>query len=361
MNRRQLSNIQWQWIRYSIGFGFIVSILLLFMISVLFGRGMLAIALQNVFGVPFLIFLMLVVTLVGTVFGFTMGKRMKKRLDQLEEASMAFERGNFSYQVPDLGEDEIGVVGKRLNKMRERVEEQIASLQRLSTERVEWNETLKQAAITEERQRLARELHDAVSQQLFAIAMMTSAVQQTIMTDPKKAAQQMSTIEEMAGIAQSEMRALLLHLRPAHLEGKGLKEGIEDLLKELQQKHDLSITWDIVELKNLSKGIEDHLFRIIQEAISNVLRHAKATSLQVKLAVVQDQIRLKVQDDGIGFHMEKEKHSSYGLRSMNERVNEIGGVLEVISLPNKGTQIEVKVPLVRMDKGRVDDDSRPIG
>ncbi|MDQ0340679.1 NarL family two-component system sensor histidine kinase LiaS [Caldalkalibacillus uzonensis] len=347
---RMLSNIQWQWVRYSVGLGLVIGLLSLLLISIISKQDMVTIALHPIAGLPFILYFLMSVMLIGSVFGFVAGKQMKKRLDKLEEAAMAFERGNYNFRVPDLGSDEIGTVGKRLNVMGKRVKEQIVSLQRLSTERAEWSERLKQAAITEERQRLARELHDAVSQQLFAISMMTSAVQQTLAADPAKAEQQVAMIEEMAGNAQSEMRALLLHLRPAHLEGKGLKAGIEDLLNELKQKHDLAISWEIEDLPDLAKGIEDHLFRIIQEAISNVLRHAKASSLQVWLAVVQDQIRLKVQDDGIGFNPDKEKHSSYGLRTMNERVNEIGGVLEVISLPNKGTQINVKVPLVQMEK-----------
>ncbi|SFG38413.1 two-component system, NarL family, sensor histidine kinase LiaS [Desulfotomaculum arcticum] len=348
MNRMKLSNIQWQWIRYTIGFGMINTVLLLLLLWIVEGRYILEVVLQNVLGIPLLLVLMFIIMLLGTMLGFMAGKRMKRRLDELEEASMAYERGKFSYRVPDLGTDEIGVVGKRLNNMSSRVEEQIASMQRLSAEKAEWNETLKQAAVTAERQRLARELHDAVSQQLFAISMMTSAVQKTIKQQPQKAARQMAMIEEMAGIAQSEMRALLLHLRPAHLEGKGLKEGVEDLLQELEQKHDLLIKWSVEPLPQMAKGIEDHLFRIIQEAISNVLRHAKAKSLQLNLAVVQNQIRMKIQDDGIGFSSGQDKHSSYGLRTMYERVNEIGGVLDIFSLPQKGTQIDVKVPLVQI-------------
>lgn len=352
MSRMKLSNIQWQWIRYTIGFGMIITAAMLLLLSIIEGREILDLFFQNLFGVPLLLVLLFLIMLLGTILGFVVGRRMKRRLDELEEAAMAFERGKFSYRVPDLGTDEIGVVSKRLNIMSKRVEEQIASLQRLSAEKAEWNETLKQAAVTEERQRLARELHDAVSQQLFAISMMTSAAQKTINHQPQKAVRQMAMIEEMAGIAQSEMRALLLHLRPAHLEGKGLKEGVEDLLQELEQKHDLLIKWSVEPLPQMAKGIEDHLFRIIQEAISNVLRHAKAESLQLNLAVVQNQIRMKIQDDGIGFSPGQEKHSSYGLRTMYERVNEIGGVLDIFSLPQKGTQIDVKVPLVQIIEER---------
>jgi two-component system, NarL family, sensor histidine kinase LiaS len=349
MKQMKLYNIQWQWVRYAVGIGFIVSLLQMVLLSYILREDLLTIFLIPVAGMPFFVLFLFLVMCAGAIFGFAAGKHIKKRLDELEEATMAFERGNYAYRVPDLGPDEIGTVGRRLNTMSHRIEDQIASLQRLSSERAEWSETLKQATITEERQRLARELHDAVSQQLFAISMMTKAAQHTIEQQPEKAVQQMIKVEEMAGVAQSEMRALLLHLRPAHLEGKGLREGVQDLLEELQQKHDLSIVGDIQTLPSLAKGIEDHLFRIIQESISNVLRHAKATTLQVRLATVQDQVRLKIEDDGVGFNPDEERPSSYGLQSMGERVNEIGGVLDITSLPNKGTVIEVKVPLVKVE------------
>lgn len=347
MKRKRLSSIQWQFVRVSIMICLVITIILLMLLVLDRPKEMLVVLKQTKWGIPVAIQFILIPIIVGSIFGYLSGHYMKKRLEIITKAALAYERGNFSYRLPDIGEDEIGQISVHLNEMAKRIETQVASLQRLSSEKAEWNETLKQRAITEERQRLARELHDAVSQQLFAISMMTAAVRKTMQEKPEQAEKQIAAVERMASEAQSEMRALLLHLRPMHLEGKKLKDGVEDLLKELKTKHNLAITWKIEEINGLSKGVEDHLFRIIQEAISNTLRHAKASAIELLLYKVNDQVRLKVTDNGIGFLVDEKKTSSYGLRTMVERMNEIGGMIEIFSRPGKGTEIEVKVPLVQ--------------
>lgn len=150
----------------------------------------------------------------------------------------------------------------------------------------------------------------------------------------------------MAAAAQAEMRALLLHLRPATLQNKTLKEAILELLDELERKNAMELTWEIEDVEGLPSGIEDHLFRILQESLSNTLRHAKANQIAVKLFTLQEQVRLRVTDDGVGFDPDGEKMTSYGLRSMQERVAEVGGSMEIYSAVGKGTQIEVRIPLM---------------
>jgi two-component system, NarL family, sensor histidine kinase LiaS len=282
----------------------------------------------------------------GVIGGYIFGNLLKKRLYVLGEAAMNLSRGLLSYRVPDLGVDEIGELGWQFNRLASQWEDQVASLQRLSNHNAALAEQLKQAAVTEERQRLARELHDAVSQQLFAIAMTTAALKRLVEKNPQRAAQQIELVEEMAAAAQAEMRALLLHLRPATLQNKTLKEAIVDLMEELTRKNALAITWEIEDVEGLPSGIEDHLFRILQESLSNTLRHARASQIAVKLFTLQGQVRLRVTDDGVGFDPEGEKLTSYGLRSMRERVAELGGSLDIYSAVGKGTQIEVRIPVM---------------
>lgn len=207
-----------------------------------------------------------------------------------------------------------------------------------------WEEKLKFSAVIEERQRLARELHDAVSQQLFAISMTATAVGRTIEKDWERAKRQVELIEEMAAVAQSEMRALLLHLRPVHLDGKNLGEALQSLVYELQQKTSMSITLNVDGEMTLDTQSEDHLFRIAQEAISNTLRHSKAQSMSIHLSGFGRQVRLTFVDDGIGFEVEERKHSSYGLLTMEERVLEMGGSLDIASKTGEGTKIDIWVP-----------------
>ncbi|MED1725448.1 sensor histidine kinase [Brevibacillus parabrevis] len=284
--------------------------------------------------------------LVALIISYIVGNLLKKRLGVLWEAAMKLGRGMLSYRVPDLGVDEVGELGWQLNRLASQWEEQVASLQRLSNHNAALAEQVKQAAVTEERQRLARELHDAVSQQLFAIAMTTAAMKRLVEKNPQRAAQQIELVEEMAAAAQAEMRALLLHLRPATLQNKSLKEAMMELLEELTRKNTMELTWEIEDVEGLPSGIEDHLFRILQESLSNTLRHAKASLIAVKLFTLQEQVRLRVTDDGVGFDPDGEKMTSYGLRSMQERVAEVGGSMEIYSAVGKGTQIEVRIPLM---------------
>ncbi|WP_312114721.1 HAMP domain-containing sensor histidine kinase [Brevibacillus reuszeri] len=284
--------------------------------------------------------------IVALIISYIGGNLLKKRLFVLGEAAMKLGRGMLSYRVPELGVDEVGELGWQLNRLASQWEEQVASLQRLSNSNAALAEQLKHAAVTEERQRLARELHDAVSQQLFAIAMTTAAMKRLVEKNPQRASQQIELVEEMAAAAQAEMRALLLHLRPATLQNKSLKEAILELLDELTRKNTMELTWEIEDVEGLPSGIEDHLFRILQESLSNTLRHAKANLITVKLFTLQEQVRLRVSDDGVGFDPDGDKLTSYGLRSMQERVAEVGGSMEIYSAIGKGTQIEVRIPLM---------------
>ncbi|SDG77103.1 sensor histidine kinase [Aneurinibacillus thermoaerophilus] len=363
MSERRLANIQWQLMRRflwgSVGAASVGSVVFFFIwhgvASVPILRNWLFDKLgfrlpvfpDLSFVLVLLLFLCMIAALVGASIGYIYGNLMKKRIEILLQSAMMIERGHLSTRVPYLGDDEIGRLGERLNEMTIRFQQQVISLQRLSAHNAELTEQVKQAAVTEERQRLARELHDAVSQQLFAISMTMAAVKRTLAQNPKRAVQQVELVEEMAAAAQAEMRALLLHLRPTQLEGKSLKEGIEGLLIELQAKHALSFSWQIEDLPSLPKGMEDHLFRILQEALSNTLRHAKAKKVEVKLTRIQNRLRLRVTDDGIGFSQgEEKKSSSYGMKLMEERVAEIGGVLVISSAPGHGTMIEVTIPFV---------------
>lgn len=223
--------------------------------------------------------------------------------------------------------------------------EQTKLSQRLVNEQVENQEVRVQTIITQERNRLARELHDSVSQQLFAASMLLSAINETRPKSDNVETKQLKLVEETIHQSQTEMRALLLHLRPAALNGKTLKEGIIELLSELLQKVILDISWELEELQ-LDKGMEDHLFRILQESVSNTLRHAKAKKLEVRLMKREGFIIMRIVDDGIGFDVEKRKAGSYGLQNMYERAAEIGGKLKIISLAQKGTRLEAKVPLL---------------
>jgi len=341
--KRRLTNMIWRSMGESILFSLIVLAVIIYFLN---SRGLLGAFTSWQEGVKFSLITLGAVVGLGAIYGFLSSSRVTRRLEPLMETMILLEKGTFTRSPLPYEEDEIGRLGEQLGRIMKKWEEQVTSLQRLSNNNAELAEKARFSAVIEERQRLARELHDAVSQQLFAISMTATAVGRTLDKDFEKAQRQIFLIEEMASVAQSEMRALLLHLRPVHLEGKRLSEGLVELLKELAAKVPIAISWEMDEEIRLPKGIEDHLFRIVQEALSNALRHSKANKLEVKLQHRPDGVRLAIRDDGVGFELDAKKHASYGIVSMKERVNEIGGSLHIITAPDRGTRIEIRVPIL---------------
>lgn len=343
MDSRKATNMVWRHMGEAVLFSLGVGVLIVYLIWV---QGLMVPFEHWSTTLKFGLYAFGVLVVAGAAFGFLRSYPIRNRLDILGDAMSSLEKGNPSLPIPSLGYDEIGRLGDQLVRLGRKWEEQVTSLQRLSTNNAELASKARMTAVVEERQRLARELHDAVSQQLFAISMTATAVGRTLDQDFERARRQVELIEEMAAAAQSEMRALLLHLRPVHLEGKRLVEAIPELVDEMRAKIAIDIALDMEEDLLLNIGLENHLFRIVQEALSNTLRHAKATKMDIVLQRRGDSVRLGIRDNGVGFDPMLKRHASYGMVSMEERVNEIGGSLNIASAPGKGTRIEIRVPIM---------------
>ncbi|MYL35584.1 sensor histidine kinase [Pontibacillus yanchengensis] len=306
---------------------------------------------QETFDIPYIMFISTFVICTGVLGGWYYGWMWRRRVHAIYQRLDELMKGHplsldHTEQVIEFIQ-----LNQQLQKLEDKLTKQTELSQRLATERANEREESLQEVVVQERNRLARELHDSVSQHLFAASMMMSAINDSNPPENDGIRKQMSMVEHMIQQSQLEMRALLLHLRPVPLTGKSLQEGMQELLEELTQKVPMEIDWK-VETFHLDKGIEDQLFRILQEAVSNTLRHAEAYSLHVMLIQRDEFVIMRVVDDGKGFNVEEEKTSSYGLHNMQERAMEVGGTLKVISLPNQGTRLEVKVPYV---KGKGDD------
>ncbi|MFV2047379.1 sensor histidine kinase [Metabacillus sp. YM-086] len=299
---------------------------------------------QKIMDLPFIYIVPSISILAGVLYGFFSGLYWKKQLGTIEQTIQELEKGRtISAEQPCL--PEVQDIQKMVEKIQKQIQEQTKLSQKLATEKAEDQEKRIQELVSQERNRLARELHDSVSQQLFAASMMMSAIIESREEWEDGESKQLRLIEATIHQSQLEMRALLLHLRPAALKGKSLQEGIQELLVELMQKVTMNIKWKVEPIP-LDKGVEDHLFRILQESVSNTLRHAKATSLDVLLIERDSFVIMRVTDDGIGFELEEGKTGSYGLQNMHERAVEIGGSMKIVSLKNKGTRLEVKVPVL---------------
>lgn len=203
-----------------------------------------------------------------------------------------------------------------------------------------------EAIIEKERKRIARDLHDTVSQELFAAHMILSGVsQQALKLDREKMQTQLQSVAAILETAQKDLRVLLLHLRPVELEEKSLVEGIQILLKELEDKSDLKVSLK-QNVSTLPKKIEEHIFRILQELISNTLRHAQASCLDVYLYQTDVEVQLKVVDNGIGFQLGSLDDLSYGLRNIKERVEDMAGTVQLLTAPKQGLAVDFRIPLL---------------
>lgn len=297
----------------------------------------------------------LLVISMGIAISSTQLARKKERLiDVYLQSVLATDNQNSNIRVPSVSSK----LKKSLSEVTMLIVTQKKSLLKMSDERAEGEDKRIQERIIQERQRLARELHDSVSQQLFAASMLLSAITEQQESDNQVIPKPLAQAEKIVQQAQLEMRALLLHLRPAALHNKSLTQGLEELLFELQQKVHFTIRFRLEDV-SLSKGVEDHLFRIAQETLSNTLRHANASEVDI-LFVERDGLAIfRVQDNGIGFMKDEGNAGSYGLHHIQERAIEMGGTSKIVSVPSQGTIVEVKVPV---EKGvEVDDTNRPSG
>lgn len=209
------------------------------------------------------------------------------------------------------------------------------------------NET-KEQILEKERKRLARELHDSVSQDLFAGMMMVSALEKQVELKKINLGQvktQLTVISTAISEAQNEMRALLLHLRPLALEDKTLRQGIMHLVSDLETKVKAKIVTEVDDV-HFNRNIEDNIFRMIQEIISNILRHAQANQILIFLKQKNQEVTIRIEDNGIGFDPKKESNRSYGLNNIKERAISLGGSCKLVSLKNEGTDVIIKIPII---------------
>ncbi|MHB1454013.1 MAG: sensor histidine kinase [Saccharofermentanales bacterium] len=278
--------------------------------------------------------------------GLPFGKALKTRLMDIRDANEIFSRGRLDHRLEIRGYIELEQIADQFNKMAQRTEKQIESLQRLVSENKDLLQGAEEAASTEERRKIARELHDAISQQLFAISTTLAAVPLLMDSRPEEARRYIGLVAKMVTSAQQELRALIMHLRPVNLEGHCLREGISGLLDEIRDKTEgIQIRQELGDAEGISPGIENNIFRVTQEAISNILRHSKATAFSVKLFQRDKVLVLIIEDNGIGMDLSETKKTSYGIETMRERIEEIGGRFDILSYPQKGTRIEIRVPV----------------
>ena len=202
-------------------------------------------------------------------------------------------------------------------------------------------------AALEERQRLASELHDSVSQALFGIGLGARTARTLLERDPAKAIEPLDFVVTLAEAGLTEMRALIFELRPDALETEGLVRLLEQQAAALRSRHGISVTTDFDAEPAVAMPVKEMLYRIAQESLHNTTKHARATSVTLSMRHHEETIVLDVIDDGVGFDPDATFPGHLGLRSMRERVSRHGATITITSAPEAGTRIRVTAPAFR--------------
>lgn len=266
----------------------------------------------------------------GAVFGMVMSRGLTRRLRALSEAVDDWSEGDFRPLPTDRSKDEISTLGKRMWNMAERIQGLL--------------QTQQQLAALEERNRLARELHDTVKQQNFATLMQVRAARNLIASSPEEAGQRLAEAETMIKTSQQELNLIIAELRPAALENLGLSGALEKYLNTWSQHALIPASFQVQGDQRLPLEREQTLYRVAQEALSNVARHSRASEVKTKLAFEPNGVSLIICDNGVGFTPQERAAAGFGLQSMSDRLAHMGGRLVIDSTPGCGTTLTAFLP-----------------
>jgi len=269
--------------------------------------------------------------LVGLYFGYLTAKGMVKRLQHASEVTDAWSQGDFSEFIDDPVPDEIGDLGQRLNRM-------ALQLKNLLKRREE-------IAVLEERNRLARDLHDSAKQQALAASFQIGTALTLFDRDSTNARGHLEEAERLVDSVREELTDLITELRPQDLEGKTISQILSEYAVDWSHQHEIELEQDLRADPSLSIGCKQTLLRILQEALANIARHSAATQVSISLQAQGGEVTLMIGDNGRGFAPGEVTHG-VGLHSMRERAQSLGGSLNLDSTPGEGTSITVRIPQV---------------
>ncbi|GAB4575195.1 MAG: HAMP domain-containing protein [Anaerolineae bacterium] len=287
------------------------------------------------------------VGVLGGVLALVLTWMMTRPINRLAQAAQAVSTGDLSQQVPVFGEDEIGQLTRTFNQM-------TVDLAHAAHEREERDllrAMLLDKIITaqeEERRRIARELHDDTGQALTAIKMgLTNAINTCGRCRERG---RLDELYDLTGATLDGVRHLALELRPPVLDDLGLVPAIRRYIQDWARTYGIQISFEAVGMENirLPRSVETAMYRIVQEALTNVARHAQANHVDVVLEKRGQQCVAVIEDDGVGFSCEalEDNQQHLGLSGMKERAQLVNGRVVIESAPGQGTTVFVQVPLM---------------
>jgi two-component system, NarL family, sensor histidine kinase LiaS len=282
------------------------------------------------------ILLLLLITLpIGTFFSFITTRRLVQRIESLVKATTQFAGGDYSSRVLCSSSDEVGLLEQHFNLMVAQLAESTEQRQAL----VEQNSRFA------ERSRIARDLHDSIKQHIFAVSMQIGAALSHLEQDSQATRTHLLEADTLTYGVQQELTNLIHELRPSSLQAKGLVGALREYIATWSRQNTIAAETLIEEIGILPASIEEALFKVAQEALSNVARHSSATIAGVELTCKDAQVTLTIIDNGRGFDPLVTETHGLGLQSMRERIEGVAGSIQLQSKSGKGTQVIVGCPL----------------
>jgi signal transduction histidine kinase len=276
-----------------------------------------------------LLILTLTSGLVGALFGAITASGLAKRFERISRTTESWSHGDLTEFIDDPRSDEVGQLARRLNTMAER-------LQKLLQRRQEM-------AISEERNRLARELHDSAKQQALAASFQLGTAITLFERDPQSARKHLAEADSLLDEVRVELTGLIHELRPQAADGRSFDAMLDDYVVEWAHQNGIEVQFRVQGTGELSLETEQALFRITQEALANIARHSAADRAAVSLTYGLEVVSLTVADDGCGFDTGLQ-HGGLGLHSMRERAESLRGIFAIESSLREGTCVSVTLP-----------------
>ena len=290
----------------------------------------------------------IVAALVGLLLGAWASQGVTRRVQRILQVSRAWLRGNLSLRVADRGADDMGLLAEQLDLLAGQFEQDEQDLDELRERNARLTDQVRALAVVEERNRLARELHDSVKQHLFSLAMTASGIRarfDTLQNVPDDLAEVVREVETTAQTAQREMTRLIEDLRPTSLQEQGLAAALNDYALLFGAREHILVYLEVQGNDALlPHPVAESLYRVAQEALHNVARHARATRVDVHLRCIPEQVALTIRDNGVGFDNGQARRG-LGLANMHERILDVGGQLTVESQTGAGTTMIAQVGL----------------
>jgi signal transduction histidine kinase len=243
------------------------------------------------------------------------------------------------------------IVARRAETARQESQDLLEELQATHRQLQSYTAQAQDLAVESERSRLARDLHDSVTQTLFSMTLTVQSSRILLTRDLDRAKQQLGKLQELARSALGEMRALIYQLRPSVVTELGLAAALRHYLATLQREHGLDVALEVSGESHPRPEQAQRLFRIAQEALNNVVKHAETDRVHLILQMEDDHTLLEVRDHGKGFVPEAigPGRGHIGLATMRERAEQLGGTLQIDSCLGQGTRLVVNIPMIGRD------------